>query len=177
MDIVICRFFNVFGPHQDFKREYPPFTSYIVRELINNRKPVIYNTSDVNRDYIFSEDLIEVLYRMAISEKKYDADIFNLCTGKGYTCIELFSMVCDILNKDHAYIEGAPSIFWGKHKELFEGKYPMKESRIEKEVFKNCIGDNTKIKNEFGYDPKTDIEIGLRKIIEYQKENFSDGNK
>ena len=33
MDIIICRFFNVFGPHQDFRRKYPPFTSYIIKML------------------------------------------------------------------------------------------------------------------------------------------------
>jgi len=34
MNIIIARFFNVFWPHQDFKRKYPPFTSFLMKRIL-----------------------------------------------------------------------------------------------------------------------------------------------
>ena len=103
MDIVICRFFNVFGPHQDFKRKYPPFTSFLIREALAGRKPTIYNTEDCKRDYIYVYDLMQYLYRMGMSEKHYSADIFNLATGKAYSAIEIAETIYKALGKPLDY--------------------------------------------------------------------------
>lgn len=170
MDIIICRFFNVFGPHQDFKRKYPPFTSYLIREILANRIPTIYNLSDVARDYIYVEDLMEYLYRMIISNKKYSADIFNLATGQGYSTLEITQTIYEALDKKIQYEQGNPINFWDKYEDLFNQKYNLSKERVKKEVFKSCIGDNSKIIQEFNYVPKTDLKTGVKNIIEYQKQ-------
>jgi UDP-glucose 4-epimerase len=36
LPIVILRFFNVYGPHQDFKRKQPPLTGYLIKEFLTN---------------------------------------------------------------------------------------------------------------------------------------------
>jgi nucleoside-diphosphate-sugar epimerase len=111
MDIIICRFFNVFGAHQDFKREYPPFTSYLVREILNNRKPIIYNTSNVKRDYIYADDLLQYLYLMGNDKRKYCAEIFNLCSNKGYSTPDITKTIYKCLNKKSNFISGKPIKF------------------------------------------------------------------
>lgn len=171
MDIIICRFFNVYGPHQDFKRKYPPFTSYLIREIINGIKPTIYNTQNVKRDYIYVDDLIEILYRMIISNKKYNSEIFNLCSGYGYSALEIANIIFKSLNKEISYEVGNPNSFWNKYEELFNKKYNLSKERVNKEVFKHAIGSNKKIIKEFKYIPNTKIEDGIRKIIEYQIAN------
>lgn len=170
MDIIICRFFNVYGPHQDFKRKYPPFTSYLIREIINGIKPTIYNTQNVKRDYIYVDDLMEILYRMIISSKKYNSEIFNLCSGHGYSALEIADIVFKSLNKETSYEVRNPNSFWNKYEELFNKNYNLSKERVNKEVFKHVIGSNKKIIKEFKYIPNTDIERGIRKIIEYQIE-------
>ena len=170
MDIIICRFFNVFGPHQDFKRKYPPFTSYLIKcALGGGKKPVIFNTSDVKRDYIYVEDLMNYLYLMMISEKKYCAEIFNLATSQAYSAMEIAKTIYKLLNKPLDFDKGNPLQFWDKYNELFNTKYKLNTKRVEQEVFKHCIGDCTKIKNEFLYEAKTSLEEGLANIIKYQK--------
>jgi len=52
----------------------------LFREALATRKPTIYNTEDCKRDYIYIYDLMQYLYRMAMSEKHYEAEIFNLAT-------------------------------------------------------------------------------------------------
>ncbi len=168
MNIIICRFFNIYGPHQDFKRKYPPFTSYLIREIVNGIKPTIFNTSNVKRDYIYVDDLMEYMYRMINSEKQYNSEIFNLCSGEGYSALEIADIIFKTLNKNIEYNSGNPNSFWDKYEELFDKNYNLSRKRIEKEVFKNAIGSNVKANNEFNYIPKTKIIDGIKHIIDFQ---------
>lgn len=45
----------------------------------------------------------------------------------------------------------------------------MKKERVKQEVFKHCLGDGTKVRNEFGYEAKTNLLDGLKEIIDYQQ--------
>ncbi len=169
MDIVICRFFNVFGPHQDFKRKYPPFTSYIIKEALSDNVPTIYNTQDCKRDYIYVQDLLQYLYKMALSDQKYQAEIFNLATSNAYSAMDIAQTVYKILGKDFIYNEGDSNAFWDKYTNLFNKNYNLRRDRIKKEVFKNCLGDGTKVAKEFDYVAKTNLSDGLAEIIDYQR--------
>ena len=169
MDITICRFFNVFGPHQDFKRAYPPFTSYLAREALRGNSPTIFNTQDVKRDYIYVEDLLIYLDLMMNSAARHQADIFNLASGKGYSALEVAKSVFAVLGKELVYNIGDPNSFWDKYDLLFSKHYNLSRERVKKEVFKNCIGDNAKIVAQFGYSPKFDLMSGLERIITYQR--------
>ena len=169
MDIIICRFFNVFGPHQDFRRKYPPFTSYIIKTALSNETPTIFNCEDCKRDYIYIDDLLQYLYQMATSSKKYSAEIFNLATSNAYSAIEIAQTVYDILNKEFAFNVGDAEKFWDKYNNLFSQKYNLSRLRVKQEVFKHCLGNGQKVAKEFNYSPKTNLKEGLRKIIEYQK--------
>jgi len=171
IDIIICRFFNVFGAHQDFRRKYPPFTSYLTREITNGRVPVVYNTQEVKRDYIYVDDLLEYFIRMMTSNKKFSADVFNLSSGKGYSALDIVRNVFELSNKEVQYNTGNPDGFWDKYEELFNQNYNLSRERVKKEVFKHCIGANEKIVKEFGYMPQIDLKEGLKNIIHYQ-ENF-----
>lgn len=169
MDIIICRFFNVFGPHQDFKRKYPPFTSYLIREALTGVKPTIYNTEDCRRDYIYVNDLVEYLHLMAESPKHYSADIFNLASGESFNALEIAGAIYEILGKQLEYDKGDPMKFWDKYENLFNKNYNLAKNRVYKEVFKHCLGDPIKVRNEFKYTPKTSLVDGLREIVNYQK--------
>ena len=169
MDIIICRFFNVFGPHQDFKRKYPPFTSYIIKEAINNNIPTIYNIEDCKRDYIYISDLMQYLYKMATTNKKYCAEIFNLATSNAYNALEIAEQVYQNLGRKFTYNTAQANNFWDKYAELFDKNYNLNKERVKQEVFKHCIGDGSKVSQEFDYIPKTSLKDGLAQIINYQK--------
>ena len=46
LDISIIRFFNVYGGNQDFRRDSPPLTSYILKCLLSNKSPLLHSNSD-----------------------------------------------------------------------------------------------------------------------------------
>ena len=169
MNIIICRFFNVFGPHQDFKRKYPPFTSFLIREALAGRVPTIYNTTDVKRDYIYVDDLMTYLYLMVTSVKHFRAEIFNLATGQAYAALEIARMIYEILGKKFEYNVGNSKNFWDNYPELFDKAYNLSKQRVEQEVFKHCLGNGDKVAQEFGYRARTDLRAGLEHIISYQR--------
>lgn len=164
MDIVICRFFNVFGPHQDVQRLSPPFTSYVARELVMGRQPVLYNNSDARRDYVHSNDVLELLTRMAFAEGRFAAERFNICSGVGSSVPELYALFQSASGSDLAPVFADPATFWDRYPELVTGPNRLPRERIVKEVYKDAIGDPAKAEAAFGFRPSSDIGAGVASV-------------
>ena len=167
LDTVVLRFFNVYGPHQDFRRKSPPFTSYIVRELANGRTPVLHSNGDQSRDYIFVDDLLRLVV-LAMDEPKARGEIFNVASGKSYSVKEMYAVVAKLLNKEKIKPTfHTASDFWKAYPELFQGAKPIRNSVLEKEVNKNVLGDNRKAKDILGWEPQVSMEEGFKAMIKY----------
>jgi UDP-glucose 4-epimerase len=170
MDIVIARFFNVYGPHQDIQRISPPFTSYLIKEVMSNKVPILYNSGVAQRDYIHVSDVINLLIKIMNSTIKYKADVFNVCTQKGYSVPELVKILEKITNKSISPIYKNPANFWDAYPILFTGTSLFSRERLTKEVTKHCIGNNSLACNCFEWQPTTDIYRGFLSIIkEFEK--------
>ncbi len=173
MPIYIVRFFNVYGPHQDFLRKNPPFTSYLAKCFANNVIPTIYNTDpNVKRDYLYVDDLMH--YMNILLSKEYDAInyIFNFTSGEAVSTIDILNMFKKIMNLDNiVYDSGDPVAIWNSYQTMFNQKcFNLSLSRVKKEVYKSCLGDNSKLK-ELDPDYKfTDMKTGLTAVLQYQKD-------
>jgi len=169
LDVVVARFFNVYGAHQDIRRVSPPFTSYVARQMVLNQPLVLFNKSEATRDYVYSEDLLDALTHMAFSANVYRGEVFNLCSGKGYSVPDLLKLMTEITSFRGEITWSDPNTFWDKYPDLFTGEYRFDRSRIAKEVHKSAIGDPTKTLAEFGWKAETPIEKGLDAVIEYAR--------
>jgi UDP-glucose 4-epimerase len=168
LDIIIVRFFNIYGPHQDFKRLSPPFTSYLATTLAKDQTPILFNSSTTAlRDYVFSADLIALLETMFTKEKKYNADVFNACSGKGYSAPDIFSIMRGHSGKKIEAVYDNPEKFWAKYPALTEGQYPLAPTRVTKEVYKMSVGNPSKTAEEFGWKAETPLEEGLKAVYQY----------
>ena len=169
MDIIITRFFNVYGPHQDFLRKSPPFTSYIAKELLAKRAPILFNRTSAKRDYVHSADVVQILLKMLHAEKHYSAEIFNVATGIGYSVPEIYEYMKDITKVDIEPFYKDPDSFWNSYDNLFIKPYMLSRGRITKEVYKNAVADVTKTEKEFSWKASYSIQEGLRTVCEYAK--------
>ena len=165
MDIVTCRFFNVYGPHQDVLRTSPPFTSYVARELVMGRAPRLFNQTDARRDYIHVDDVVELLVRMLESDETFRGDRFNVCSGRGHSVPELYEHFRAISGKEIEPVYGDPEQFWDAYPALFEGSHPLSRERIRKEVFKDAIGNPDKAQERFDWSATKDIREGLEEVF------------
>lgn len=172
MDILSCRFFNVYGPHQDILRTSPPFTSYVAREVALDRRPRLFNRTDSRRDYVHSSDLIRLLTLMIDSDGHFSGDRFNICSGKGHSVPELFEMFRQVSGKDVEPEWADPQAFWEKYPALYASEYPLHSERIAKEVHKNSVGDPTKTQARFDWEPRMDIREGIETVYRDAQRRF-----
>jgi nucleoside-diphosphate-sugar epimerase len=169
MKSIICRFFNVYGANQDFRRKNPPFTSYIVKQALSNESLMLFNSNNVKRDYIYISDLIDILQEFLVLDIYGNPNdlTYNLCSGLSYSPTDIIQILSKILRKDLRIVQGKPEEYWMKYPELF-GENGMKHSRIEKEIMKVSIGSNKKIVDLIGKNIFISMEKGLKEIVNYQ---------
>lgn len=168
LDVVILRFFNVFGPHQDFRRKSPPFTSYIVRELLHNRVPILHSDGKQRRDYVYVTDLIE-LALLAMDKPEARGQVFNVASGVAYSVNEMYDMVATMVRSKIRPVYKPAANFWSAYPEMFAGSRPIDKAILEKEVNKVVLGSNEKAKKLLGWTPKVTMQQGLQTMVDYVK--------
>jgi UDP-glucose 4-epimerase len=167
-DVMIFRFFNVYGPHQDYQRPNPPFTSYIAREAVANRECVIYNNrEDVKRDYIHVDDLLRLIEIAIDDDRRYGGNVFNAGSGTAYSVPELLDVFAEVLGRTLRVRFDDPANIWHRYSHLLEGGQSLSPNRVEREVYKSAICDNRKAASHFSWQPQISIHDGLRGVIDY----------
>ena len=164
LDVVISRFFNVYGPAQNHRRTSPPFTSYLIRTLLNGETPTIYNLSQIKRDYIFVTDLLDLVIALSEFPDYLGGEIFNLGSGQGYSALEILEIASELTKHDGSYVSAIHEKFWEKYPELYEG-LSLDSSRLEREIFKLSLCDPYKIQSFTGIKPKYSMYEGLKAMV------------
>tara|TARA_Y100001938_G_scaffold134430_1_gene194920 strand:- start:2292 stop:3323 length:1032 start_codon:yes stop_codon:yes gene_type:complete len=166
MDITTLRFFNVYGPHQDFKRKHPPLMGYITKSLLENSVPTFFSTGDQKRDYVYTEDISRMISSI-IETPDSKGETFNVCSEKAYSVKEIYEIYRSFFenSKDPQFKKSEE--FWDKYPELFRGDYSLKKDRVVKEVNKYSLGSFSKAKRILGWEPSVTMKEGIRRCVEY----------
>lgn len=167
MDIVILRYFNVYGPNQGTKKPMP-FTVYVIDELLNNRTPTFYSDGNQKRDYVHIDDVNEMNI-LCMNRPEAVGKMFNVASEKTYSVNEIFRIISNLLNSQVTPEYEDPKKFWDKYPELFVSNHPLKERILIKEVNKYALGSKDKAYEKLGWAPKVSMEEGLSKIIDDEK--------
>ena len=166
MDIVTLRFFNVYGPHQDFKRKQPPLMGYITKCLIDDVTPIFYSNGHQKRDYVYVDDVIGMIDTI-LSRNDISGETFNVCTNKAYSVREIYDIYQNAFDKSLSPKFNDSTKFWDKYPQLFEGQYPLSKNRLIKEVDKYSLGSYNKAKRLLDWEPKISLEVGIKNCVEY----------
>jgi nucleoside-diphosphate-sugar epimerase len=167
LDAVILRFFNVYGPHQDFRRASPPFTSYLIRELVHGRRPVLHSDGKQQRDYVHVDDLIR-LAELVMTSPKARGETFNVASGTPVSVNDIYHIVSAALNRtDLQPVYRDAGRFWDGYPELFAGRSPIRKSILEKEVLKRTVGSYAKAERLLGWKPQVTMQAGLQEMVRY----------
>ncbi len=141
LDVVVLRFFNVYGKNQN--KDYAGVISKFMDNLKKDLPVVIYGDGTQTRDFIFVEDIVNIIKKFINMNLNEKYEIFNLGTGKETKIIDLANLIYSIMNK------GKPRIIFKEAK-----KFDIKRS----------VADISKLK-KIGIELKYDIKSGLRKMI------------
>lgn len=160
--IVILRFFNVFGDRQNALRKSPPLINYLVREISNDRSPVLFGWNAPGRDYISVNSVVALISRL-LGLKESNGKIYNVCSGRSLTVKEIYSIVSDALNSKIPPLLNPPDKLWSAYSELQEGGFPLSPLVIEAETNKQSLGSPRLLIELLGEDFSVDLKSEISK--------------
>jgi UDP-glucose 4-epimerase len=104
LSTAICRFYNVYGPHQLEEGEYSTVLGIFNRQYRNNEPLTITGNGKQRRDFTHVEDIVDGLYKCAptfnrfggknhgFHNKLFKAEIFELGRGKNFSINEIVNL-------------------------------------------------------------------------------------
>ena len=143
----IVRTTAIYGPHDAFNDNGHVIPQLILKADSKMNPFEIWGDGNQIRDFIYVDDVVDGL--MTIVEKNPTARAYNLATGKGTTIKELVETITDI----YGY---CPIFNYDTTKPTM---IPIR------------LVDVSRIKNEFGWQSKYNLRVGLEKTILWFKEN------
>jgi UDP-glucuronate 4-epimerase len=139
MDLVMLRFFTVYGP-----RQRPDLAIHKFAKLIAAGKPIpVFGDGSTARDYTYITDILDGV--MACLEREFGFEIFNLGESQTVTLNRLIELLEQSLGRK-AIIEHLPAQ---------AGDVPI------------TYADISKSRQQLGYAPNVKIEEGIPKFVEW----------
>ena len=92
--VTILRLSNLYGPKQ-LKKKTQGLVTACIRAVINNDHLPLYGNDSAIRDYIFEEDLVSIVEKIARNET---GGVYNVASGISYSIKEIIEMVEDCTN-------------------------------------------------------------------------------
>ncbi|MCK5044443.1 NAD-dependent epimerase/dehydratase family protein [Candidatus Parcubacteria bacterium] len=136
------RFFSVYGPHEEAKKDFANLISQFLWEIRAGNQPLLFGDGEQTRDFTWVGDIIDGFMLSMNSDIEYD--VFNLGKGECYSLNELVSLLNKILGTNIS-------------------------STYVKNTFKNYVyetlADTDKAKQGIGFEAKISLKQGIRKLI------------
>lgn len=147
-NIGTLRLFSPFGDYEDKGRLIPDL---ILGSLIEKR--VKLANPDAVRDYIYIEDVCDIYMKILQNPEKIKGEIFNLGYGKQHSVKFMAETVKKLISED------------------IELKYnEINGRKADTDIW---IADIEKIKRTFDWEPRYNMEKGLKKSIEWFQNNLN----
>lgn len=147
MNIIMLRFFTVFGPRQRPDLAINKFT----RLMLEGKEIPMFGDGTTSRDYTFVDDIVDgIIKSMEYEEKNKNVyEILNLGNSSPISLKGMINVIGKVLNIE-------PVI----------NQLPMQPGDVER-----TYADISKAKALIGYEPKTSFDDGIKKFVEWYKEN------
>lgn len=169
IDITSIRLFNLYGPKQDYFRKQPPLLGYLIKNLIEKKEVTIYASGKAKRDYVYIDDLVEFIQLVALKKVNPGQKIVNIGSGKAYSVPEIITTLEKVSGMKIKYKKGDTKSFWGSYSELFKKDIPLNEKTLFDEINKMSLSNITTTYEEYGWEPKYNLEQGLNECMEYAR--------
>ena len=143
MNVTVVRYFNVYGPAQDWRRVVPPVMSSFILRMLHGERPIIYGTGEKRRDFIYIDDVND-LHLVILEDDHAAGRVFNVGSGDNFSVNQIYQLVEEILKT---------------------GLQPIYRPDLPGEA-EITLADLTAAKS-LGWKPRIDIKEGLSRTVEY----------
>jgi len=140
LNYIILRFSNVYGRYDDSDRVIPLF----IRLARMNEDLVVYGKRKF-MDFTYIDDAVHGIIRAIEHIESAGNDVYNIASGEGVSLLRVARLV---------------KKYMGTHNNIFlEGNRTGEVVRF--------VADITKAKRKLAYEPKTDVESGIQKAVQW----------
>lgn len=154
LETVSLRYFNIFGPRQDPTSPYSGVLAKFITQMLNGEQPTIFGDGAQSRDFTYIQNAVDAnLLAMKAPASQAAGQVFNVATGRRADLNQAFQLVKKITG------------YMGKVKYAPERSGDVKHS----------LADLSRIENHLGYKPTVDFEEGLRRTVDWYREQSTTG--
>jgi len=90
---VLVRYFNIYGPRQDYRRVHPPVLSAFILKVLRGEAPVLFEGYKENkRDFIYVDDIND-FHLQCILDDRLDGNLYRLGSGHNLSMEEVWMTV------------------------------------------------------------------------------------
>jgi len=147
LETVSLRYFNVFGPKQDPNSIYSTVIPRFIDALLEGHPPIIFGDGEQSRDFTYIDNVIQANL-LAMHVDRLNGEPINIACGKRTSLNQLLAILYDIFGTKVSPIYQEP----------------------RKGDVRHSLADIRKGKQILNYEPNVGIEAGLKKTVEYFKE-------
>ena len=144
LDVVITRCSNNYGTHHFPEKLIPLF----ITNLIEGKKIPVYGNGKNVRDWLHVDDHCRGIYAALMNGKS--GEVYNIGGGRELTNLEITDLILKEMGVDKSVIE------YVEDRKGHDLRYSV---------------NWTKINRELGYDPQINFEDGLKKTIQWYRDN------
>jgi len=137
LSTAICRFYNVYGPHQLEEGDYSTVIGIFEKQYREGKPLTITADGKQRRDFTYIDDIVDGLVKC--SEHNFKAEFFELGRGVNYSINEIANM--------------------------FGEDYPREYIPARKGEYDVTLADYSKAKLKLGWEPTGDISSYIKSVI------------
>jgi len=149
MNWVALRYFNVYGPRQDYKGAYISVLHRILDRLYNGQPPILFGDGGQTLDFVHVTDVARA--NVLAMESATPMGFFNVCSGRGTTLKEVAKLLMDLT--------------------MVQIEPQYKQAHSGTALVAKRIGDPTKAREALGFSAQVSLADGMRTLIDWRQDN------
>jgi len=146
------RLTNTYGPRQLIRHDRQGFVGWFIRLVLEDRPLTVYGDGSQRRDFLYVDDAVEALLRIAVAELPPGA-VLNLSGPDVSSLAELGRLMCDIGGGGH--VEFVP--------------FPEEKRAIDIGDF---YADGSRLAQLLNWQPTVRLAEGLRRTFAYYRQHW-----
>jgi len=154
LHVSIVRYFNSYGPRID-ERGYGSVVAQFIRQALRNEPMTVHGDGKQSRCFTYIADTVRGTI-LAGTKKEASGEAFNIGNNKETTILELANIIRKLTNSNS-------EIVMVPYEEIFGQRYEDTRRRIP---------SVSKAGKKLGFKPEIELSEGLKKTIEWAKENY-----
>ena len=153
LETVCLRYFNIFGPRQVPDSPYSGVMAKFTLLMLQGEQPTIFGDGEQGRDFTYIENAVSAnLLALHAPAEKVAGKVFNVACGERHT-----------LNKTHKILA-----------ELTGFTKPPTYGPERTGDIQDSLADISAAREAFGYEPLVSFEEGLRRTVEWYKQQMKE---